>query len=80
MLFTEAKTDRTAGHEWRETGKNLKDSNDLKCIYLVRVRIEILYEAWEAESVHGAPVHWWGSRCCFWFWPAPSHYDPWEGP
>ena len=24
MLFTEAKTDRTAGHEWRETGKNLK--------------------------------------------------------
>ena len=33
MLFTEAKTDRTAGHEWRETGKNL----------IVRVRIEILY-------------------------------------
>ena len=24
MLFIEAKTDRTAGHEWRETGKNLK--------------------------------------------------------
>ena len=23
-MFTEAKTDRTAGHEWRETGKNLK--------------------------------------------------------
>ena len=24
MLFIETKTDRTAGHEWQETGKNLK--------------------------------------------------------